>query len=176
MKLTFTRWTPVQNRCPAKYGVNTPSTIVNVKYTDANRNQRKIHRAKRQNFPNKPTNNTTNSQAERERNKDTCPFYPRWWSWWSVAHLYSRIMLFSGAKPTQALSMFSSIALCFASAFTTGVPGGTCSKKVLCKGRVRENSVINLRVKTILQEEPWWGSLGWWQLGGRSGTCPAKSF
>lgn len=40
-------------------------------------------------------------------------------------HLYSKIMLFSGAKPTQALIMFSSIALCFASAFTTGVPGGT---------------------------------------------------
>lgn len=41
-------------------------------------------------------------------------------------HLYSKIMLFSGAKPMHALSMFSSIALCFESAFTTGVPGGTC--------------------------------------------------
>lgn len=35
-------------------------------------------------------------------------------------------MLFSGANPTHALRMFSSIARCFASAFTTGVPGGTC--------------------------------------------------
>jgi len=35
-------------------------------------------------------------------------------------------MLFSGARPMQALRMFSSIALCFESAFTTGVPGGTC--------------------------------------------------
>jgi hypothetical protein len=43
----------------------------------------------------------------------------------SLPHLYSRIMLFSGASPTQALMMFSSIALCFARAFTTGVPGGT---------------------------------------------------
>uniref|UniRef100_A0A0A9FML6 Lpa1 n=1 Tax=Arundo donax TaxID=35708 RepID=A0A0A9FML6_ARUDO len=34
-------------------------------------------------------------------------------------------MLFSGASPTQALMMFSSIALCFARAFTTSVPGGT---------------------------------------------------
>lgn len=42
-------------------------------------------------------------------------------------HLYSSIMLFSGASPTQALRMFSSMALCLASAFTTGVPGGTCS-------------------------------------------------
>ena len=40
-------------------------------------------------------------------------------------HLYSRIMLFSGAKPTQALIMFSNIARCFDNAFTTGVPGGT---------------------------------------------------
>ena len=35
-------------------------------------------------------------------------------------------MLFSGANPTHALIMFSNIALCFESAFTTGVPGGTC--------------------------------------------------
>jgi len=35
-------------------------------------------------------------------------------------------MLFSGANPTQALMMFSSIARCFDNAFTTGVPGGTC--------------------------------------------------
>lgn len=50
-------------------------------------------------------------------------------------HLYSKIMLFSGAKPTQALSMFSSIARCFDSAFTTGVPGGTCffHQTILCR-------------------------------------------
>jgi hypothetical protein len=36
-------------------------------------------------------------------------------------------MLFSGANPTQALVMFSSIARCFDNAFTTGVPGGTCT-------------------------------------------------
>lgn len=46
-----------------------------------------------------------------------------------LLYLYSKIMLFSGAKPTQALRMFSSIALCFESAFTTGVPGGTCFAK-----------------------------------------------
>ena len=34
-------------------------------------------------------------------------------------------MLFSGASPTQARKMFSSIARCLASAFTTGVPRGT---------------------------------------------------
>jgi hypothetical protein len=41
-------------------------------------------------------------------------------------------MLFSGAKPTHALMMFSSMALCFARAFTTGVPGGTCSEIIFC--------------------------------------------
>jgi len=35
-------------------------------------------------------------------------------------------MLFSGANPTQALIIFSSMARCFDRAFTTGVPGGTC--------------------------------------------------
>lgn len=44
-------------------------------------------------------------------------------------HLYSKIMLFSGANPTQALSMFSSMARCFDNAFTTGVPGGTCYRQ-----------------------------------------------
>jgi hypothetical protein len=42
-----------------------------------------------------------------------------------VFHLYSSIMLFSGARPTHARKMFSSIARCFGSAFTTGVPRGT---------------------------------------------------
>ena len=40
-------------------------------------------------------------------------------------HLCSSIMLFSGARPMQARKMFSSMALCLARAFTTGVPGGT---------------------------------------------------
>lgn len=48
-----------------------------------------------------------------------------------MRHLYSRIMLFSGANPTQALIMFSSIARCFDNAFTTGVPGGTCKSYVV---------------------------------------------
>lgn len=46
-------------------------------------------------------------------------------------HLYSNIILFSGASPTHALNMFSNIALCFDSAFTTGVPGGTCFSTTL---------------------------------------------
>ena len=40
-------------------------------------------------------------------------------------HLCSRSMLFSGASPMHALNMFSSIARCLLSAFTTGVPAGT---------------------------------------------------
>ncbi len=40
-------------------------------------------------------------------------------------HLNSSIMLFSGYKPTHALKVFSSIALCLARALTTGVPSGT---------------------------------------------------
>lgn len=51
-----------------------------------------------------------------------------WFYFHNMLHLYSRIMLFSGANPTQALRMFSSIARCFDNAFTTGVPGGTCNK------------------------------------------------
>jgi len=41
------------------------------------------------------------------------------------SHLYSSSMLFSGAKPTHARKMFSSIARCFAKAFTQGVSLGT---------------------------------------------------
>lgn len=52
----------------------------------------------------------------------------------SLTHLYSRIMLFSGAKPIQALSIFSSMALCFERAFTTGVPGGTCHTNIRMLG------------------------------------------
>ena len=40
-------------------------------------------------------------------------------------HLYSISMLFSGARPTQARKMFSSIALCLERALTIGVPLGT---------------------------------------------------
>ncbi len=40
-------------------------------------------------------------------------------------HLNSSIMLFSGYKPTHALKVFSSIALCLERALTTGVPSGT---------------------------------------------------
>ncbi len=40
-------------------------------------------------------------------------------------HLNSSIMLFSGYKPTHALKVFSSIALCLDRALTTGVPSGT---------------------------------------------------
>lgn len=40
-------------------------------------------------------------------------------------HLYSSIMLLSGASPMQARSTFSNMARCFARAFTTGAPSGT---------------------------------------------------
>lgn len=63
---------------------------------------------------------TTALIGDREREYRFFHFSPL-----QVLHLYSKIMLFSGAKPTQALRMFSSIARCFDSAFTTGVPGGT---------------------------------------------------
>lgn len=43
----------------------------------------------------------------------------------AAQHLNSIIMWFSGGSPTQALMIFSSIALCLPSAFTTGVPCGT---------------------------------------------------
>merc|ERR1719487_372299 len=41
------------------------------------------------------------------------------------SHLYSKSMLFSGARPTQARKIFSNIARCFAKALTHGVPRGT---------------------------------------------------
>lgn len=63
-----------------------------------------------------------------------------------ILHLYSKIMLFSGASPTQALKMFSSIALCFESAFTTGVPGGTC---FLPNKSINNQNKINIKIAEV---------------------------
>lgn len=69
-----------------------------------------------------------------------------------ISHLYSRIMLFSGAKPIQALSIFSSMALCFERAFTTGVPGGTCHANIyMLGGATHHNYKVLERVESGAQ-------------------------
>jgi hypothetical protein len=78
----------------------------------------------------------------------TC--YSFLWSSIIFSHLCSSIMLFSGDRPTQALRMFSNMALCLASAFTTGVPGGTCFNQKLI---VVSNITLHKPMQTLFMHD-----------------------
>jgi hypothetical protein len=65
------------------------------------------------------------SRARRQVHFFTCSQQQTMPAQFQADHLNSSIILFSGYKPTHALKVFSSIALCLDRALTTGVPSGT---------------------------------------------------